>query len=84
MTHTFTFIITQQADFLDVDLTPHSSGVSVTSTKGKLDVSMKHYRGLGTCTVDTAFDDSWKEEVDKKVSEFSSLSADDEGSVLDR
>ena len=39
---------------------------------------------LGTCSVDKAFDDSWKEEVDKKVSEFSSLSADGEGNVLDR
>ena len=29
----------------------------------------------------TAFDGSWKEEVDRKVSEFSSLSADGEGSV---
>ena len=58
--------------------------MSVTSTKGKLDVLMKHYQGLGTCSVGTAFDDSWKEEVGKKVSEFSSLSADDEGSVLDR
>ena len=57
----------------------NSAGVSVTSTKGKL---MKHYQGLGTCSVYTAFDDSLKEEVDKKVSEFSSLSADGEGSVL--
>ena len=62
----------------------NSAGVSVTSTKGKLDVLLKHYQGLGTCSVDTAFDDSWKEEVDKKVSEFSSMTADGEGSVLDR
>ena len=55
--------------------------MSVTSTEGKLNVLMKR---LGTCSVDTDFDDSWKEEVDKKVSEFSSLSADGEGSVLDR
>ena len=39
----------------------------------------KHYQGLGTCSVDTAFDDSWKEEVDKKVSEFSSMTADGRG-----
>ena len=51
----------------------NSAGVLVTSTNGKLDVLMKHYQGLGTCSVDTAFDDSWKEEVDRKVSEFSSL-----------
>ena len=34
--------------------------MSVTSTKGKLDVLIKHYQGLGTCTVDTAFDDAGK------------------------
>jgi hypothetical protein len=28
---------------------------------------------IGTCSVDIAFDDSWKEEVDKKVCEFSNL-----------
>ena len=41
--------------------------MSVTSTKGKL---KRHYQQLGTCSVDTAFDDSRKEEVDKKVCEF--------------
>ena len=30
----------------------------------------RHYQQLGTCSVDTAFDDSWKEEVDKRVCEF--------------
>ena len=45
----------------------NSAGVSVTSTKGKLEVLKRHYQQLGTCSVDTAFDDSWKEEVDKKV-----------------
>ena len=47
----------------------NSAGVSVTS-KGKLEVLKRHYQHLGTCSVDTAFDDSWKEEVDKKVLEF--------------
>ena len=51
----------------------NSAGVSGTSTKGKLEVLKRHYQQLGTCSVDTAFDDSWKEEVDKKVCEFSNL-----------
>ena len=33
----------------------------------------KHYQELGTCSVDTAFDDSWKEEVDKKVQAFQQM-----------
>ena len=33
----------------------------------------RHYQQFGTCSVDTAFDDSCKEEVDKKVSKFSNL-----------
>ena len=41
--------------------------VSMTSTKGQLEVLKRNYQQLGTCSVDTAFDQSWKEEVDKKV-----------------
>ena len=52
----------------------NSAGVSVTSTKGKLEVLKTHYRHLGSCSVDSAFDDSWKEEVDEQVSECSSVS----------
>ena len=46
----------------------------VTSTKGKLEVLKTHYRHLGSCSVDSAFDDSWKKEVDEQVSECSSVS----------
>ena len=42
--------------------------------KGKLKVLKMHYRHLGSCSVDSAFDDSWKEEVDEQVSECSSAS----------
>ena len=38
----------------------NSVGVSVTSTKGKLEVLKRHYQQLGTCSVD-------------KVCEFSNL-----------
>ena len=62
----------------------NSAGVSVTSTKGKLEVLKTHYRQLGSCSVDSAFDDSWKEEVDEQVSECSSVSKACEDSVLDR
>ena len=54
--------------------------MSVTSTKGKLEVLKTHYRYLGSCSVDSAFDDSSKEEV----SECSSVSKACEDSVLDR
>ena len=62
----------------------NSAGVSVTSTKGKLEVLKTHYRHLGSCSVDSAFDDSWKEEVDEQVSECSSVSKACEDRVLDR
>ena len=61
----------------------NSAGVSVTSTKGTLEVLKMHYRNLGLCSVDSAFDDSWKEEVDEQVSECSSVSQACEDSVLD-
>ena len=38
--------------------------VSVTSTKGKLEV---HYQHLGRVSVDSDFDDDWKGEVESKV-----------------
>ena len=41
---------------------------AVASTKGKLEVLKTHYRHLGSCRVDSAFDDSWREEVDEQVS----------------
>ncbi|CAI8031761.1 hypothetical protein GBAR_LOCUS18002, partial [Geodia barretti] len=40
------------------------------SAGGKLEVLKRHYQQLGTCSADTAFDDSRKEEVDNKVCEF--------------
>ena len=44
-----------------------AEGVSVTSTKGKLEVLQKHYQHLGRVSVDSEFDDDWKEEVESKV-----------------
>ncbi len=55
-----------------------TSGSCVTSTKGKLEVLREHYERLGTALLDDQFDDSWKEHIDKKVtdSEMSSLQKD--------
>ena len=40
------------------------TGVSVSSTKGKLDILQSHYERLGSTSVEAAFDDDWKEEVE--------------------
>ena len=58
--------------------------MSVTSTKGKLEVLKTHYRHLGSCSVDSAFNHSLKEEVDERVSECSSVSKACGDRVLDR
>ena len=47
------------------------AGVSVTSTRGKLEVLQKHYQHLVT------FDANWKEEVESKVSSMSESCEDD-------
>ena len=46
------------------------SGISVSSTKGKLQI-LQHYQLLRTSMVDSAFDDKWKLEVEEKVLEYS-------------
>ena len=46
------------------------AGISVSSTKGKLQILQKHYQLLGTSVVDSAFDDEWKLEVEEKVLEY--------------
>ena len=50
------------------------AGVSVTSTRGKLEVLQKHYHHLGKISVDSDFDANWKEEVESKVSSYGSMS----------
>ena len=41
-----------------VEALRNDSGVSVTSTKGKLKVLQSHYQRLGSCSVDDDFDDN--------------------------
>ena len=47
------------------------AGVSVTSTRGKLEVLQRHYQQLGKLS---NFDAEWKEEVESNVSRYSSMS----------
>ena len=47
------------------------SGMSVSSTKGKLQILQQHYQLLGTSMVDSAFDNEWKLEVEETVLEYS-------------
>ena len=59
------------------------AGVSVTSTRGKLEVLQKHYQHLGKISVDSHFDAYWKEEVESKVSSYGSMSESCEDDRLD-
>ena len=59
------------------------AGVSVTSTRGKLEVLQKHYQLLGKISVDSDFDANWKEEVESKVSSYGSMSESCEDDRLD-
>jgi len=52
-----------------------TTGSCVNSTKGKLDVLREHHERLGTASVDDQFDDSWKERIEKKVTEYSKMSS---------
>ena len=56
------------------------AGVSVTSTRGKLEVLQKHYQQLGKIS---DFDANWKEEVESKVSSYGSMSESCEDDRLD-
>ena len=66
-----------------VEALRNDSGVSVTSTRGKLKVLQSHYQCLGSCSVDDAFDDNWKQEVDSKVNECHRCSVEHDDPVLD-
>ena len=59
-------------------------GVSVTSTKGKLEVLQKHYEHLGRVSIDSDFDNDWKMEVESKVEACDRMSGSCEDAFLDR
>ena len=54
--------------------------MSLTSTRGKLEVLQKHFQLL---SVDGVFDADWKEEVEDSVSGYSSLSEKPGDAFLD-
>ena len=56
----------------------------MTSTMGKLEVLQRRYQSLGSCSIDAAFDDNWKQEVDEKVSDSSKMSEAYEDGVIDK
>ena len=57
------------------------AGVSVTSTRGKL---QRHYQQLGKLSLDSNFDAEWKEEVESNVSRYGSMSELCEDEFLDK
>ena len=62
----------------------NNAGVSITSTKGKLRIFQSHYQDLGSKSVDDAFDEDWKQEVESKIRECCNTSSACEDSILDR
>ena len=48
------------------------AGVSVTSTRSKLEVLQRYYQQLGKLSLDSNFDAEWKEEVESNMSRYGS------------
>ena len=59
-------------------------GVSVTSTRGELEVLQRHYQQLGKLSLDSNFDAEWKQEVVSNVSRYGSMSELCEDEFLDK
>ena len=57
--------------------------MSLTSTRGKLEVLQRHYQQLGKLSLDSNFDAEWKEEVESNVSRYGSMSELCEDEFLD-
>ena len=60
------------------------TGLSLTSTRGKLEVLQKHYQLLSKMSVDSVFDVDWKEEVEDSVGGYISLSEEAGDAFLDK
>ena len=58
--------------------------VSVTSTRGKLEVLQRHYQQLGKLSLDSNFDAEWKEEVESNMNRYGSMSELCEDEFLDK
>ena len=60
------------------------TSLSLTSTRGKLEVLQRNYQLLSKMSVDGVFDADWKEEVGDNVKGYSSLSEEVTDSLLDK
>ena len=61
------------------------TGLSLASTRGKLEVLQRHYQLLSKMSVDSVFDADWKEEVEDNVNGYyNSLSEEVADFVLDK
>ena len=61
-----------------------NTGLSLTSTRGKLQVLQRHYQHLSKMSVDSVFDADWKEKVEDNVNGYNILSEEIADSVLDK
>ena len=59
------------------------TGLSLTSTQGKLEVLQRHYQFLSMMNVESVFDANWKE-VEDNVNSYSSLSKEVADVLLDK
>ena len=58
--------------------------MSVTSTRGKLEVLQRHSQQLGKLSLDSNIDAEWKEEVESNMSRYGSMSELCEDEFLDK
>ena len=61
-----------------------NTGLSLTSTRGKLQVLQRHHQPLSKMSVDSVFDADWKEKVEDNVNGYNILSEEVAESVLDK
>ena len=60
------------------------TGLSLTSTQGKLEVLQRYYQFFSMMNVESVFDANWKEEVEDNVNGYSSLSKEVADVLLDK
>ena len=60
------------------------TGLSLTSTRGKLELLQNHYQLLSKMSVDSVFDADWKEKIEDSVSSYSSLSKEAGDAFLEK
>ena len=68
----------------NIPLLKSEAGVSLTSTRGMLEVLQRHYQQLGKLSLDSNFDAEWKEEVKSNASRYGGMSYLLEDEFLDK